>query len=218
MSKIIGLMVIGAIASLAALAPASAQQHRLCELKKTYCATKTRTITGDLYIGDPRQRAMCKQVKDLIDLNNVPCGKKKGRLSAAKRCELAKEARMDPNANDWMAFSYDRSNAAINGYCRRASAWNARQCAYQQCVAKGGRSCQVPCNPANGNALRVCRERFITIVAGPEWARMGCGERYLASYGGTGEYTRETYVEREMARCLKRHRGNAVCTVQNIFQ
>lgn len=194
------------------------KKHRLCELKKTYCATKTRDIRGDLYIADPRQQAMCKQVKDLIDMNSVNCGKAKGRVAAAKRCEAARQPRFQAGANGWMAFSYDTANAGINGYCRRDSAWDARTCAYNQCRRKGGSRCQVPCDPVSGDSLRVCRERFITIVGGPQWARMGCGERYLSSYGGNGEYTRESYVQRELARCLKRHRGQPVCGVQNIFE
>lgn len=175
-----------------------AAEQEICNLVKTYC----RKIDG-VRIND----AICRSARKQKRTYGYTCGKKHQRNTVGPQ---ACRSTVEHGKNGLISLSIDAKNPRIFAYCIKGTGSAARQCAYEACTAKGGRSCGLPCNPNTGNVLRACNVNTITIVVANDFTRLGCGERYVRN----GNHTFESYVNRELNRCRRTSKLPHTCRLE----
>lgn len=210
----LGLALAAGLAAAPQAGHAATQEEAFCQVMRYQCRKDVTRADGRAVILDPARRASCRAMKNQGASLGYGCagGRKRVKRDPIAACRKYDQM-VEPGAAPWVAFSYDTKNPMVNGWCERPGAEDARQCAAQACRARGGTQCSAPCDASSGRKLRVCRATFITLVVSPEYARMGCGARYLTKYGGTGKWTRETYIKRELLRCGEASKKMPICNV-----
>lgn len=200
-----------AVAVLAAAGAASAQtsnrfaseeEKQVCGLIKSMC----RKVNG-IRVNDQ----LCTSAKKIKSRAGYQCGKDRGRATGElQSCR----GFVQQGRGSVVALSVDSKNRNIFGYCVKGSGQAARECAYQACVEKGGRYCGLPCNPQNGKEIRACRTEVVTIVTADDYTRLGCGARHVRA----GNHTFDSYVKRELGRCLGQSKSPGSCRLEAAWQ
>lgn len=197
-------------AVLAALLPAGqtaraqvAGEQEVCGLMKTYCAKVN---------GAEVNAAICKSARKIKRTYKYACGRERRKRSAGPQACRGHVER--GRVNTVVSLSVDTRNRSIFGYCVKGSGPAARQCAYEACLQKGGRYCSLPCDTRTGKEIRACRTDTVTLVTSGDYARLGCGERHVRS----GDHDFNSYIKRELERCLKNSKKPGSCRLEAAWQ
>ena len=180
----------------------TAAEQEVCNLIKVYC----RKVDG-VRVNEPICQAARKQKRTY----GYACGKRRKQQSAGpKVCR----GHVESGRGAVVSYSYDTKNPSIFAYCTRRSGPEARECAYRACLERGGTHCRPPCDPASGSEIRACRAETVTLVRSRDYIRLGCGARYVRA----GKHTFDSYVQREMERCVKQSKSPGSCRLEAAWQ
>lgn len=200
-----GLAAVVLSAGLAA-GDAAAQvmpEEEVCKLIRTYCKKVDGVRVNDL---------LCRSARNQKNTYGYVCNKRRRQQQSAgpKACR----GHVQAGRGAVVSYSYDTKNPAIFGYCLRRSGAEARECAYRTCLERGGANCRPPCDPTSGSEIRACHAETVTLVRSRDYIRLGCGARYVRA----GKHTFDSYVQREMERCIKQSKSPGSCRLEAAWQ